>query len=58
VHNMQRMALDFAEQYQKYGDGLLSHVIWVTDDGTAVSFVNVETKEELKQPVHIHETKK
>jgi hypothetical protein len=27
VHNMQRMALDFAEQYQKYGDGLLSHVI-------------------------------
>jgi hypothetical protein len=51
AHKTQRMtsALTFFERYHKDGDEFLSHIIQVTGDGTWVSFVNVENKEQSKQ---------
>jgi hypothetical protein len=37
---------DFFEQYHKDSDEFLNHIIRVTGDGTWVSFVNGETKEQ------------
>jgi hypothetical protein len=45
---------DFLEQYHKDGDEFLSHILQVTGDGTRISLVNVETKEQSKQWMHIH----
>jgi hypothetical protein len=42
------------EQYHKDGDKFLSHIIQVPGDTNWVSFVNVETKEQSKQWMHIH----
>jgi hypothetical protein len=49
AHKMQRMpsALAFLEPYHKHGSEFLSHV--VTGDETWVSFVNVETKDQLQR---------
>jgi hypothetical protein len=60
VHKTQRMssALAFLEQYHKDGDEFLSHIVGVTGDETCLSFVNVETKEESMQWMHIHSPNK
>jgi hypothetical protein len=49
--------LDFLEQYYKDGDEFLSHIVWVIDDETYVSFANVETKEQ-SQWMHTHSPSK
>jgi hypothetical protein len=41
-------ALTFLEQHHKNGDEFLNHIVRVTGDETWVSFVNTETKEQLK----------
>jgi hypothetical protein len=43
------LALTFLEQYHKDDVEFLSHFTRVTGDETWISFVNVETKEQLKQ---------
>jgi hypothetical protein len=60
AHKTQRMAsyLTFLERYYKDGDEFLNHIVWVIDDETWVSFVNVEAKEQSKQGMHIHSPKK
>jgi hypothetical protein len=45
-------ALTFLEQYHK------DHIVQVTGDGTWVSCVNVETKEQSKQWMHTHSPNK
>jgi hypothetical protein len=54
AHKTQWMAWasTFLERYHKHGDEFLNHIVRVTGDGTWVSFVNVETKEQSKQWVH------
>jgi hypothetical protein len=54
AHKTQRMvsASTFLEQYHKDGDEFLSHIVQVTGDETWVSFVDVETKEQLNQWMH------
>jgi hypothetical protein len=42
-------ALAFLERYHKDGNEFLSHTLQVTGDETWISFVNAETKEQLKQ---------
>jgi hypothetical protein len=37
------------ERYHKDGDEFLNHIVRVIDDGSWVSFVNVENKEESTQ---------
>jgi hypothetical protein len=56
THKMQRkaLALTFLERYHKDVEEFLNHIIQVTGDETWVSFVNVETKEQSKQWMHIH----
>jgi hypothetical protein len=49
-------ALTVFERYHKDGDEFLNHI--VTGDETWVSFVNVETKERLKQWMHTHSPNK
>jgi hypothetical protein len=52
-------ALTFFRAIHKDGNKFLSHNIQVTgDDETWVSFVNVETKEKLKQWLHTHSPNK
>jgi hypothetical protein len=60
AHKMQIMesALTYLERYHKDGDEFLSHIVRVTGDETRVSFVNVETKEQLKQWSHTHSPNK
>jgi hypothetical protein len=45
-------ALTFLERCHKDGDEFLNHTVRVTGDGTWVSFVNVENKEQSKQWMH------
>jgi hypothetical protein len=52
------LASTFLEQYHKFGDEFLNHIIQVTCGETWVSFVNVETKEQSKQWMHIHSPNK
>jgi hypothetical protein len=54
VHETQRMALALTllEQYHNDGDAFLNHI--ATGDEKWVSFVNVETKEQSKQCMHMH----
>jgi macrodomain Ter protein organizer (MatP/YcbG family) len=40
------LRLCFLEQYHKDGNEVLNHIVRVTGDGTWVSLVNVETKEQ------------
>jgi type IV secretory pathway VirD2 relaxase len=60
AHKMQRMAsvLIFLERYHKEDDEFLNNLVRVTGDESWVSFVNVETKEQSKQWMHIHLPKK
>jgi hypothetical protein len=60
AHKTQRMAsaFTFLEQYQKDGDVFLSCIVRVTGDETWVSFVNVETKQHLKQWMYTHSPNK
>jgi hypothetical protein len=60
AHETQRMAsaLTFLERYHKDGDKFLNHIVRVTGDETWVSFVNLETKEQSKQWMHTHSSKK
>jgi hypothetical protein len=51
-------SLTFLEQCHKDGDEFLSHIIYVTGNGTRVSFVNVETKEQSEQSMHTHSPNK
>jgi hypothetical protein len=51
-------AFDFLEQYHKDGDEFLNHNVRVTGDKTWVSFVNVETREQSNQWLHIHSPNK
>jgi hypothetical protein len=46
------------ERYHEGGDEFLNHIVRVTGDGTWVSFVNVETKEQSKQRMNIHSPNK
>jgi hypothetical protein len=59
-HKMQRMALalTFLEKYHEDGDEFLNRIIRVTGDETWASFVNTETKEQLKQWMHTHSPRK
>jgi hypothetical protein len=50
--------VDFLERYHKDGDEFLNHIVQVTGDETWVSFVNAATKEQSKQWVHTHSSKK
>jgi preprotein translocase subunit SecE len=43
------------QRYHKDVNEFLSHITWVTGDETWVSFVNVETKEQSMQWIHIHQ---
>jgi hypothetical protein len=56
VHKTQRidLALTFLERYHKDGNEFLRHTVWGTGYETLVSLVNVETKEQLKQWMHVH----
>jgi hypothetical protein len=56
VHKTQTvaLALTFLECYHKYGEEYLNHIAQITGDGTWVSVVNVETKEQSEQWIHIH----
>jgi hypothetical protein len=60
MHKMQKMAsiLTFLEQYHKNDDEFLNHIVQVTGDETWVSFVNVESKEQSKQWMHIYSSNK
>jgi hypothetical protein len=61
AHKTQRMASAFVvllKRYHRDGDVFLSHIVRVTDDKTWVSFVNVETKEQSKQRMHIYSPNK
>jgi hypothetical protein len=49
------LALTFLKQYHKDGDEFSIYVVQVTDDGTKVSFLYVETKE---QWMHTHSPNK
>jgi hypothetical protein len=51
------LGFDFLEQYHKYGDEFLNHIVRVTGDETWVSFVKVETKEQSKQRIYTHSPK-
>jgi hypothetical protein len=51
-------SFDFLEWYHKDGDEFLNHIICVTGDEIWVSFVNVETNEQLKQWMHTHSPNK
>jgi hypothetical protein len=51
-------ASTFLEQYHEDGNEFLNHIVQVTDDETWVSFVNAETKEQLKQLIHAQPPKK
>jgi hypothetical protein len=51
------LALTFLERYHKDGE-FLDHIKQVTGDETWVSFVNVETKEQSRQWMHIHSPNK
>jgi DNA replicative helicase MCM subunit Mcm2 (Cdc46/Mcm family) len=46
-------ALTFPERYHEIGEEFLNHIVRVTGDVTWVSYVNVETKEQSKQWMHI-----
>jgi hypothetical protein len=46
------------DRCHKYGDKFLSHILRVTDDGTWVLFLKVETKEQSKQGVYTHSPNK
>jgi hypothetical protein len=46
---------DSLERYLKDGDEFLNHIVRVTGNEPWVSFVNVETKEQSKQWMHIHQ---
>jgi histone-lysine N-methyltransferase SETMAR len=46
--------LIFLKRHHKDGDEYLSHIFRVRSDESWVSFVNVETKEQSKQRMHIH----
>jgi hypothetical protein len=50
VHKMQRMAsaFTFLEQYHKYCNEFLHHIVQVIGDETSVSFVNAEIKGQSK----------
>jgi hypothetical protein len=41
-------ALTFLGRYHKDGDEFFDHILRVTGDETSISFVNVETKEQLE----------
>jgi hypothetical protein len=43
-------------QYHKDGDEFFNNIVWATGDETWVTFVNVETKEQSKQWMHVHQT--
>jgi hypothetical protein len=61
AHKMQRMASasTFLERYRKNVVEFLSYIVRVAgDDETWVSFVNVETKQQLKQWMHTHSPNK
>jgi hypothetical protein len=55
-HKTQRMvsALTCLGRYHINGDEFINHIIRVTGDKTWILFVNVETKEQLKQWMHTH----
>jgi hypothetical protein len=57
---MHRMvsALTFLEQHHKGGNEFLNHNVQVAGDETWVSFVNVKTKDNLKQWMHKHSPNK
>jgi hypothetical protein len=52
------LALTFLERYHEDGNEFLNHIIRLTGDETWVSFMNVETKEQSKQWMHIHSQNK
>jgi hypothetical protein len=60
VQETQKMASALAvlERYHKDGDEFFSHMVRVTDDETWVSYVNVATKEQSKQWIHMHSPNK
>jgi hypothetical protein len=50
------LVLTFSERYHKHADKFLNHTAQVTGNETWVSLVNVATKEQSKQWIHIHQT--
>jgi hypothetical protein len=48
------LGFDFSEPYHKDGDRFLNRIVLVPGDETWLSFMNVETKEQLKQWMHTH----
>jgi hypothetical protein len=51
-------ALTFLEQHHTDGHEFLNHIVQVNGNGTWVSFVNAETKEQSKQWMHTHSPNK
>jgi hypothetical protein len=49
---------DFLKWYHKDGDEFLNHIVWVTDDETRVSFMNVEAKNQSKHSMPTHSPNK
>jgi hypothetical protein len=60
VHKIQRMAsaLTYLEWYHKDSDEFHNHIVWVTDDETWVSSVNLKTKVQSMQWMHTHSPNK
>jgi hypothetical protein len=51
-------ALICLDSYHEVCDGVLSHIVRVTSDGTRVSFLDVETKEQSTQWMHTRSSNK
>jgi hypothetical protein len=50
--------LTFLEQYHKYGNEILNHIVRVTGDEKFISFVTTKTKEQSKPLMHTHSPNK
>jgi hypothetical protein len=60
AHKTQKMdsALNFLKQLHKGGNEFLDDIVKVRDDENWISFVNVQTKKQLKQWRHTHSPNK
>jgi hypothetical protein len=60
AHKTLRMTstLTLLERYHKDGHEILNHIVAITDNEAWISFVNIETKEQLKQWMHTHSSSK
>jgi hypothetical protein len=50
--------LTYSEQYHKYGNKFLNQIVGAAGDETWILFVKVEIKEQSKQWMHTHSSKK